>query len=107
MPSLGNPLCTLQSLGPDARLFNVYITHEFRHALTDTADVIHLGIKCDNKYNIDKNLAFGEVHGTAFFESITNFIRFFFAKRGFQVWNYIDDICTYCHKDSTQELFET
>ena len=107
LPSLDNLLCALQSLGHNARLFKVDISHAFRHVPIDPADAIHLGIKWNNKFYIDKSLAFGAVHGTAIFQRISNFIRFILAERGFQVWNYIDDIYACCHKDWADEAFHT
>ena len=72
----------------------------------DPGDAIHLGIKWENKYYIDNNLAFGAVHGTAIFERISDLICFNLAKHGFRVWNYIDNIYAVCHKDTAQKAFE-
>ena len=59
-----------------------------------------------NKYYIDKNLAFGAIHGMAIFERITNLIRFILAKQGVNIFNYIDDIYACCHKDVANEAFD-
>ena len=107
LPSLDNLVGTLQSLGIDARVFKVDISRAFRNVPIDPADAIHLGIKWQEKFYIDKNLAFGAVHGTAIFERISNFIRFILANKGIQVWNYIDDIYACCHKDEADEAFHT
>ena len=61
---------------------------------------------CQGQYYIDKNLAFGAVHGTAIFERTTTFIRFILAKQGIQIFNYIDDIYACCHKDVAQQAFD-
>ena len=58
------------------------------------------------RINIDKNLAFSAVHGTAIFECITNFIRFILAKQGIKIFHFIDDIYACCHKDVAQQAFE-
>ena len=58
-----------------------------------------------NKYYIDKNLAFGAIHGTAVLERITDLIRFILAKQGNKIFNYIDDIYACCHKDVATEAF--
>ena len=59
-----------------------------------------------NKYYIDKNLAFGAIHGTAIFERITYLIRFILAKQGVKIFNYNDDIYACCHKDVANEAFD-
>ena len=94
-------------MGTDAHVFKVDISRAFRNVLIDPADAIHLGIKWQEKFYLDKNLAFGAVHGTAIFERISNFIRFILANKGIQVWNYIDDIYACCHKDKADEAFHT
>ena len=98
--SLGlNPNHTITSNAvdnhPSARDFP-----RFRNVRIDPADAIHLGIKWNNQYFVDRNLAFGAVHGT-------DLIRFLMAKHGFKVHNCIDDIYAVCHKDSAHEAFET
>ena len=87
----------LQSLGTDARVFKVDISRAFRNVPIDPADAIHMGIKWQEKFYIDKNLAFGAVHGTAII----------LANKFSQVWNYIDDIYACCHKDKADEAFHT
>ena len=67
------------------------------------AVAIHLGIIWQSKYYIDKNLAFGAVHGMAIFERILNLSRFILAIQEFNILNYIDDIYSLCHKDKAQE----
>ena len=107
LPSLDHLLPDLEKWGPDARLFKLDISRAFRNVRVDPANAIHLGIKWENSYYIDKNLAFGAVHGTAIFERISNLIRFILAKQGFKVLNYIDDIYAVCHKDKAQTAYET
>ena len=101
--SLDELLPILEDLGSDARLWKVDISQAFRNVRIDPRDAIHLGIMWQDQYYIDKNLAFGVVHGTAIFECITNFIL---AKQGIKIFNYIDDIYACCHKDVAQQAFE-
>ena len=107
LPSLDHLISDLEKYGPDARLFKLDISRAFRNVRVDPADAIHLGVMWQNKYYIDKNLAFGAVHGTAIFERISNLIRFILAKQGFKVLNYIDDIYAVCHKDTAQAAYDT
>ena len=107
LPSLDNLLWALQSLGSEARLFKIHILRALRHVPIDPADVIHLDIKLNDKFYIDKNSASGAVHGTALFQRISNFVRFILGKRGFQVWNYIDDIYACYHKDHADKAFQS
>ena len=106
LPSLDQLLPDLEKWGSDARLFKLDISRAFRNVRVDPGDAIHLGIKWENKYYIDKNLAFGAMHGTAIFERILDLIRFILAKQGIRVWNYIDDIYAVCHKNTAQMAFE-
>ena len=105
LPSLDTLVDTLNILGDNARLFKVDISRAFRNVRIDPADAIHLGIKWENKYYIDQSLAFGAVHGTAIFETITDFVRFLMAKAGFQIHNYIDDLYACCHVDEADRAF--
>ena len=84
LPSQNYLLPELEKWGPDARLFKLYISWAFRNVRIYPADAIHLGIRWQDKYYINKNLAFGAVHETAIFERITNLIRFILAKQGFR-----------------------
>ena len=106
LPSLDHLLPILEELGPDARLWKIDISQAFRNVRIDPRDAIHLGIMWQNKYYIDKNLAFGAVHGTAIFERITNFIRFILAKQGIKIFNFVDDIYACSHKDVAQKAFD-
>ena len=107
LPGLDNLLNSLQDLGQSAHLFKVDISRTFRNIPVNPADAIHLGIKWQDKYYIDKHLAFGAVHGTAIFERISNFICLILACHGFHVWNYIDDIYICCHVNVAQQAFDT
>ena len=92
LPKLDDLVPTLMDLGDDARLLKADISRAFRNVRIDPGDALHLGIFWKGKYYLDKNLAFGAVHGTAIFERITDFVRYILAKRGFKVYNYIDDL---------------
>ena len=96
----------LEKQGSDETLFQPDISRAFRNVRFDPAGAIHLGIMWQDKYYIDKNLAFGAVHGTAILERISNLIWFILAKQGFKILNYMDDIYAVCHKDIAQEAYE-
>ena len=106
LPSLDQLIPILEELGPEARLWKIDVSRAFRNVRIDPRNAIHLGMMWQNKYYIDKNLAFGAIHGTAIFERITNLIRFILAKQGIKIFNYIDDIYACCHKDIANEAFE-
>ena len=106
LPRLEALIPTLVALGKDARLLKVDISRAFRNVRIDPGDALHLGICWKGKFFLDKNLAFGAVHGTAIFERITDLIRYILAKRGFTIYNYIDDIYACCHKDKAQACFD-
>ena len=106
LPSLDGLLPILEELGADAHLWKIDISQAFRNVRIDSQDAIHLGIMWQNQYYIDKNLAFGAVHSTAIFEHITNLICFILAKQDIKIFNFIDDIYAFCHKDVAQQAFE-
>ena len=107
LPNLDSLLPQLECLDQDARLFKVDISRAFRNVRVDPGDAVHLGMYWNNQYFLDKNLAFGAIHGTAIFQRITDFVRYLMAQRGFIVNNYIDDIYAVVHKDSADLAFET
>ena len=82
-------------------MYKVDISRAFCNIHIDLADAIHLGIKWNYQFFIDKNLAFGAV------QRILDFVRFLMTKCGFLVHNYIDDIYAVCHKDTAHKGFET
>ena len=106
LPNLDSILPQLEQFDQEACLFKIDISCVFRNVHIDPGDAIHLGIRWKNQYFLDKNLAFGAVHGTAIFQRITDFVRFLMAKRGFVVHIYIDDIYALCHKDQADQTFE-
>ena len=107
LPSLDHLIPDLEKWGSNARLFKLDISRAFRNVRVDPGDAIHLGMKWQDKYYIDKNLAFGAVHGTAIFERISDLIRFILAKQSIKVWNYIDDIYAVSHRDTADAAYET
>ena len=107
LPNLDTLLPQLEHLDQDACLYKVDISRAFRNVRVDPGDAVHLGIYWNNHYFLDKNLAFGAIHGTAIFQRITDFVRYLMAKRSFSVHNYINDIYAVAHKDSADLVFET
>ena len=105
LPSLDQLIPILEELGSEARLWKIDISRAFRNVRIDPWDAIHLGMMWQDKYYIDKNLAFGAIHGTAIFERITNLIRFILAKQGIKIFNYIDDIYACGHENVADEAF--
>ena len=59
-----------------------------------------MGMKWKNKYYVEKFLAFSPVHGTGFFQRITDFVKFILAQEGITVYNYA------CHKDHVDLSFQ-
>ena len=107
LPNLESLLPQSEHLDQDARLYKVDISRAFRNVRMDPGDAVHLGIYWNNHYFLDKNLAFGAIHGTAIFQRITDFVRYLMAKHSFSVHNYIDDIYAVAHRDLADVAFET
>ena len=107
LPHLDAMIPQLEQLGNEARLFKVDISRAFRNVCIDPGDALHLGIKWDKGFYLYRNLAVGAVHGTAIFQRIMYFIWFLMAKKGFVIFNYIDDMYACCHVDRADEAFQT
>ena len=105
LPNLDTLLAHLELYGEKAALFKVDIARAFRNVRIDPGDALHLGIKWKGEYYLDRNLAFGLC--TAIFQRITDFIDLLMAKRGFSIYNYIDDMYACCQEDQAQEALQT
>ena len=76
----------------ELKIMKIDIARTFRNICIDSVDVLKLGICHEDKYYIDKSLAFGVVHGTAIYQKITDVIRVILKTEGITVWNYIDSL---------------
>ena len=85
LPNLDSIVPQFEALGADARLYKIDISRAFHNVPTDPGDTKHPGSKWNNQFFVDRNLAFGEVHGTAIFQRSSDV----------------------AHKDSTHEAFNT
>ena len=84
---------SLRNLGPAAQMFKIDISRAFRHIKIDPGDIDLLGIKFENKYFLDRSLAFGFHHGSLIFQRCTDAIRYIMTEHGFPLlFNYIDDL---------------
>ena len=88
LPHMDEMIPQLEKLGSDARLFKVDISRAFRNIRIDPGDALHLGIS---------------LWGSPQHSHIPMFLM---AKKGFVIYNYIDDMYACCHVDTANEAFE-
>ena len=80
-------------MGPSAEIYKIDISRAFRQIKIDPGDIDLLGIKFQDKYFIDRSVAFGFRHGSLIFQHCTDTIRYIMAQHGFPLlFNYIDDL---------------
>ena len=74
-------------------MYKIDISRAFRHIKVDPADIDLLGIQFQDKYFLDRSVAFGFRHGSLIFQRCTDAIRYIMAQNGFpNLFNYIDDL---------------
>ena len=92
-PSVDLIMNSLQNLGPSAQMFKIDISRDFRHIKVDPGDIDLLGTKFQNKYFLDRSLAFEFHHGSLIFQRCTDAIRYIMAEHGYPLlFNYIDNL---------------
>ena len=92
-PSVDCITNSLQNLGPSAQIYKTDISRGFRQIKIDPGDIDLLGIKFQDKYFIDRSVAFRFRHGSLIFQRCTDTIRYIMAQHGFPLlFNYIDDL---------------
>ena len=83
----------LQNIGPSAQMYKSDISRAFRQIKVDPGDIDLLGIKFQNKYFLDRSIAFGFCHGSLIFQRYTDAIHYIMAQHGFPLlFNYINDL---------------
>ena len=92
-PSVDCITNSLRNLGPSAQIYKIDISRAFRQIKIDPGDIDLLGIKFQDKYFIDRSVAFGFRHGSLIFQCCTDAIRYIMTQHGFPLlFNYIDDL---------------
>ena len=92
-PSVDTITNSLKNLGTSAQMYKIDISRAFRHIKVDPADIDLLGIQFQDKYFLDRSVAFGFRHGSLIFQRCTDAIRYIMTQNGFpNLFNYIDDL---------------
>ena len=92
-PSVDTITNSLKILGTSAQMYKIDISRAFRHIKVDPADIDLLGIQFQDKYFLDRLVAFGFRHGSLIFQRCTDAIRYIMTQNGFpNLFNYIDDL---------------
>ena len=63
-PSVDTITNSLQNLGTSAQMYKIDISRAFRHIKVDPADIDLLGLHFQDKYFLDRSVAFGFRHGS-------------------------------------------
>ena len=92
-PSVDLMTNSLRNLGPSAQMFKNDISRAFQHIKVDPGDIDLLGIKFENKYFLNRSLAFRFCHGSLIFQRCTDAIHYIMAEHGYPLlFNYIDEL---------------
>ena len=92
-PSVDTITNSLRNLGTYAQMYKIDISRVFHHIKVDPADIDLLGIQFQDKYFLDRSVAFGFRYGSLIFQRCTDAIRYSMTQNGFpNLFNYIDDL---------------
>ena len=105
LPTLDHLLGQITSR-KDPYLIKADIARAFRNVPIDPRDAIKCGIAHKGSYFIDKNLVFGAVMGTMFFQRISSAIKFILEQENTVIWSYIDDLFAAVEGREAQDKFE-
>ena len=84
---------SLQNLGTSAQMYNMDISRAFCHIKVDPADIDLLGLQFQDKYFLDRSVAFAFRHGSLIFQRYTDAIRHIMTQNSFpNLFNYIDNL---------------
>ena len=102
LPSIDGIVNDIISTGEDPVMFKVDVARAFR---TLTVDALKLGIKWNNKFYLDKSVAFGWISGTASFQLLSDSIGYF-MRNHCKLHCYIDDYVAVLPKYKADEAFD-
>ena len=89
-PSVDDIVKEIVTHGGNVTLDKVNVARALRNLRVDPADALKLGIKWGNDAYNDASMAFGWVHGSPAFQSISEAIMFIFSKAGIKMFVCID-----------------
>ena len=72
----------------------------------DPADALKFGIKWDNKYFLDTEIAFGWVHSTSGFQMVSDAVTYVMAKCQHKVLAYTDDYIIFASPETVTQAFD-
>ena len=90
-PSIDNIVQRIVDLKGDCLLFKIDLRRAFRQLKLDPRDIRHTGLAWNGKFYIDTSIPFGYRHGSLACQRVTDAIRYIVHKKGFRIFNYIDD----------------
>ena len=105
LPSLDYLIADIMNM-KNPCLIKVDIARAFRNIPIDPGDALKLCLSHNDKFYVDRSLAFGAVHGTAIFQRVSDAIRRIMQSKGIHIWNYIDDFFACVEADSAVMAFE-
>ena len=106
LPTIDNIVSAIKEVGQEAVIAKIDVARAFRNLRVDPADALKFGIKWDNKYFLDRGIAFGWVHGTSAFQMVSDAVTYIMAKRQHRVLAYIDDYIIISSPDTATKAFD-
>ena len=105
LPSIDGIVNDIISTEEDPVMFKVDVTRALRNLPVDPVDALKLGIKWNNKFYLDKSVAFGWIFGMASFQLLSDFIAYF-MRNHCKLHSYIDDYVAVLLKRKADEAFD-
>ena len=88
------------------RIGKVDIARAFRQLPIDPADALKLGFQWEGAYFLDKQCAFGFLHGSGLFQLCSDLIAFIVRCHGYSIFPYLDDYVLVGEDGSVQKGFD-
>ena len=89
-PTVDDITSELKRIGRGGLLYNIDVSHAFRHVKIDPGDYDLLGLHSHRAY-VDTCLPFGTRHGSQINQRLSEAVRYIMRQKGFRVIDYIDD----------------
>ena len=106
LPTIDNIVAAIEEVGEGALMAKIDVARAFRNLRVDPSDALKFGIKWDNKYFLDKEIAFRWVHGTSAFQMVSDAVTYVMSKHQHKVLAYIDDYIIISSPDTAKEAFD-
>jgi hypothetical protein len=104
-PSVDALASRLQVMGPSALMFKKDLQRAYRQFRIDPGDIHLLGYYWQGDLYLDLALAMGIRSAAHLCQRVTSAIKYIYAKTGYVLHNYIDDLAVCCEKNQAIQAF--